>query len=150
MKLLVTSDLHLVRAWRATVLEALTQWVREASPDALVIAGDIAVAAEADTALRELRRIFPHGPIIIVFGNHDFWGGALAGCRSLGETIDRFWRVPADRYNVTLLDQENFDSNELVLLGGYGHYDLGFAVPALRFEGKIVTREHYLRGRPPS
>ncbi|HEX6564422.1 MAG TPA: metallophosphoesterase, partial [Chthoniobacterales bacterium] len=82
MKLLVTSDIHLVRAWRVTVLKVLIQWVREASPDALVVAGDIAVAAEADTVLRELRRIFPDGPIIIVLGNHDFWGGALAGCRT--------------------------------------------------------------------
>ena len=149
MKLLVTSDLHLVRAWRATVLEALTQWVREASPDALVVAGDIAVAAEADTGLRELRRIFPDGPIIVVLGNHDFWGGALAGCRTLGATVERFWQVPAERYNVTLLDQENFYSDELIFVGGYGHYDLGFAAPGLRYEGKIVTREHYLRGRPP-
>jgi predicted phosphodiesterase len=149
MKLLVTSDLHLVRAWRPMVLDALTRWVREASPDALVAAGDIAVAAEADTALRELRRVFPDGPIIIAFGNHDFWGGAVAGCRTLEATVERFWQPPAERYNVTLLDQENFDSEELVLVGGYGHYDLGFAAPGLRYEGKTVTREHYLRGRPP-
>jgi Icc-related predicted phosphoesterase len=149
MKLLVTSDLHLVRAWRPMVLDAVTRWVRGASPDALVVAGDIAVAAEADTALRELRRVFPHGPIIIALGNHDFWGGAVAGCRTLGATVERFWRAPAERYNVTLLDQENFYSAELVIVGGYGHYDLGFAAPGLRYQGKIVTREHYLRGRPP-
>lgn len=149
MKLLVTSDLHLVRAWRAIVLDALARWVREASPDALVVAGDIAVAAEADTALRELRRVFPNGPIIVALGNHDFWGGALAGCQTLGSTVERFWQGPAERYDVTLLDQENFYSDELVFVGGYGHYDLGFAVPGLRYQGKIVTREHYLRGRPP-
>src|ERR1700747_2304909 len=129
MKLLVTSDLHLVRAWAATVVEALTQWVREASPDALVVAGDIAVAAEADIGLRELRRIFPDGPIIVVLGNHDFWGGALAGCRTLGATVERFWQVPAERYHVTLLDQENFFSYELIFVGGYGLYELCFAVP---------------------
>jgi Icc-related predicted phosphoesterase len=149
MKLLVTSDLHLVRAWRPTVLEALTRWVQEASPDALVVAGDIAVAAEADTVLRELRRVLPHGPIIIALGNHDFWGGAVAGCRTLGATVERFWQAPAERYNVTLLDQENFYSEELGFVGGYGHYDLGFAAPGLRYQGKIVTREHYLGGRPP-
>jgi 3',5'-cyclic AMP phosphodiesterase CpdA len=60
MKLLVTSDLHLVRVWRPIVLATLARWVREVDPDALVIAGDLAVATEADTALRELRRLFPH------------------------------------------------------------------------------------------
>jgi hypothetical protein len=50
---------------------------------------------------------------------------------------------------VTLLDQENFYSEGLVFSGGYGHYDLGFAIPGLRYQEKIVTREHYLRGRPP-
>jgi Icc-related predicted phosphoesterase len=149
MKLLITSDLHLVRAWRVTVLNALNHWVREASPDALVIAGDIAVAAEADTVLHELRRIFSHGPIIIALGNHDFWGGAVAGCRTLEATIERFWRVPAERYDVTLLDEDIYYSDELGFAGGYGHYDLGFAAPTLRYEGKIVTREHYLQGRPP-
>jgi 3',5'-cyclic AMP phosphodiesterase CpdA len=149
MKLLVTSDLHLVRVWRPIVLAALTRWVREASPDALLIAGDIAVAAEADTVLRELRQLFPHGPILIALGNHDFWGGAANGCSTLEATIERFWQTPARRYNVMLLDQENFYSEELGFVGGYGHYDLGFAVPALRYHGKIVSRDHYLRGRPP-
>jgi 3',5'-cyclic AMP phosphodiesterase CpdA len=149
MKLLITADLHLVRAWRSIVLATLARWVRETSPDALVIAGDLAVATEADTALLELRRIFPHGPIIVALGNHDFWGGAADGCRTLGATLERFWQAPAQRYEVTLLDQENFRSDELVFVGGYGHYDLGFAVPELRYEGEIVTRDHYLRGRPP-
>jgi Icc-related predicted phosphoesterase len=149
MKLLVTSDLHLVRVWRPIVLTALTRWVREASPDALVIAGDIAVAAEADTVLRELRQLFPHGPILIALGNHDFWGGAANGCRTLEETLERFWQPPAGRFNVTLLDQENFYSDEFGFVGGYGHYDLGFAIPGLRYQGTIVSRDHYLRGRPP-
>jgi Icc-related predicted phosphoesterase len=149
MKLLVTSDLHLVRVWRPIVLGALAEWVWKVSPDALVIAGDIAVATEADTALHELRRVFPDGPIIIALGNHDFWGGVVPGCRTLGAIIERIWQAPAQRYNVTLLDQENFYSEELVLVGGYGHYDLGFAVPELRYQGEIVTHNHYLSGRPP-
>jgi Icc-related predicted phosphoesterase len=149
MKLLVTSDLHLVRMWRPIVFAALMRWVREANPDALVIAGDIAVASEADTVLRELRQLFPHGPILITLGNHDFWGGAANGCRTLEETLERFWQPPAGRYNVTLLDRENFYSDEIGFAGGYGHYDLGFAVPGLRYQGTIVSRDHYLRGRPP-
>ena len=149
MRLLVTSDLHLVRAWRPTVLAKLTQWVRDVVPNALLIAGDIAVATEAETALRELRRVFPQGPILVALGNHDYWGGATSGCRTLEETIDRFWKTPAHRYQVTLLDQENFASGEIVFAGGYGHYDLGFAVPRLRYEGTIVTQDHYLQGRPP-
>ena len=149
MKLLVTSDLHLVRVWRPIVLAKLAQWVREVEPDALLVAGDIAVAAEAETALRELRWAFPHGPIIISLGNHDFWGGALGGCRTLSATIERFWQAPAQRYDVALLDQENFSFGGVLFVGGYGHYDLGFAFPGLRYEGKVVTQHHYLHGRPP-
>jgi hypothetical protein len=63
--------------------------------------------------------------------------------------LERFWQVPAQRYEVTLLDQESFCSEELVFVGGYGHYDLGFAVPELCYQGKLVTRDHYLLGRPP-
>ena len=150
MKLLVTSDLHLVRVWRQTVLSQLAQWVRELAPDALLITGDIAVATEADTALEELRRVFTDGPIIVTLGNHDFWGGAIGGCRTLPEVIERFWKAPAQRYGVTLLDQENFYSKDVVLVGGYGHYDLGFAIPQLRYQGQVVTQEHYLSGRPPT
>jgi 3',5'-cyclic AMP phosphodiesterase CpdA len=149
VKILCTSDLHLVPAWRSNVLKVLNDWVRVLKPDALLVAGDIAVAAEADPALRELRRVFPHGPIIAALGNHDFWVGSANECRTLAEVVERFWQVPTQRYEVTLLDQENFNSPETTFIGGYGHYDLGFAVPELRYEGKTVTREHYLRGRPP-
>jgi hypothetical protein len=115
----------------------------------LLVAGDIAVAAEADAALREVRRVFRNGPIVVTLGNHDFWGAGARGCRTPTEAVERFWQQPAQRYGVTLLDQENFSFGELTFVGGYGHYDLGFAVPNLCYQGKLVTRSHYLRGRPP-
>src|SRR5258708_21627286 len=143
VKLLVTSDLHLVRVWRPIVLAKLAQWVREVAPDALLIAGDIAVAAEAETALRELRRVVPHGPIIVALANHDFLDVATGGCRTLEATIDRFWQAPAQRYNVTLLDQENFAFGAVLVVGGYGHSYIVFAVPRLRFEGKLLYHGTY-------
>src|SRR5260221_12422687 len=79
VKLLVTSDLHLVRVWRPIVLDKLAQWVREVAPDALMIAGNIAMEAEAETAFRELRRGFLHGQISIAVGNNHFCSGATGG-----------------------------------------------------------------------
>jgi 3',5'-cyclic AMP phosphodiesterase CpdA len=150
VKLLVTSDLHLVRFWRPAVLKLLEGWIHELRPDGLLIAGDIAVPAEADTALRELRRILPDGPIIIALGNHDFWANPGSGCTSLEQVIQRFWWRPADHYNVALLDVANFRLDELVFVGGYGHYDLGFACPDLCYGGQWVNQQHYLTGRPPT
>ena len=149
MRVLITADLHLVRVWRPAVIKVLEGWVREYVPDALLIAGDIAVASEAGAALNELRRVFPHGPVIAALGNHDFWVGADSSCKTLPEVIEKFWSSPGNEYEVTLLDLENFRSEDLEFVGGYGHYDLGFAFPQLRYEGQLVTREHYLQGRPP-
>ncbi|MBV9274191.1 MAG: metallophosphoesterase [Verrucomicrobia bacterium] len=150
MKLLVTSDLHLVRFWRPPVLKLLGGWIRELRPDGLLIAGDIAVPAEADTALRELRQALPDGPIITALGNHDFWANPASGCSSLEQVIQRFWWKPADLYEVALLDVANFHLDELVFVGGYGHYDLGFACPDLCYNGRWVNQQHYLTGRPPT
>jgi 3',5'-cyclic AMP phosphodiesterase CpdA len=150
MKLLVTSDLHLVRFWRPAVLKLVESWVDELLPDGLLIAGDIAVPAEADTALRALRQLFPNGPIIIALGNHDFWASPGSDCASLEQVIQRFWWKPAEQYDIALLDVANFQLGELVFVGGYGHYDLGFAFPRLCYDGQWVSRQHYLTGRPPA
>lgn len=152
MRLLVTADLHLVRAWRHAVLESLAALIGRSKPDALVVAGDLAIPAEAEVALRELRNIFPSGPILVCLGNHDFWVGPSTenGCSTLEEVIERFWNGPADRYGVTLLDQHNAELHDLTVIGAYGHYDLGFRCPDLRYEGTLVTNEDYLVGRPPT
>ena len=51
-------------------------------------------------------------------------------------------------YDVVLLDLENLSLPGITVVGGYGHYDLGFAVPDLAYDGVRVTEEDYLRGSP--
>jgi Icc-related predicted phosphoesterase len=150
VKLLLTSDLHLVPRWREAVLSRLREWIGAGRPDGLVIAGDLAVAPEAANALRYLRDIFPNGPIALTLGNHDFWSEQSRGYRSLSEVINRHWAPAADQFAVRLLDLENLPLDDITLVGAYGHYDLGFRYPNLRYDGALVTREHYLAGRPPT
>ena len=149
MRLLITSDLHLIPRWREVVLERLREWIRTNRPDGLVIAGDLSVAPEAANSLRHLREIFPDGPIALTLGNHDFWLSSGNGCHSLSEVIDRYWTPAADQFAVCLLDLQNLPLGEITLVGAYGHYDLGFRCPHLRYDGAVVTEAHYLAGRPP-
>lgn len=149
MRLLITSDLHLIPRWREVVLERLREWIRTNRPDGLVIAGDLSVAPEAANSLRHLREIFPDGPIALTLGNHDFWLSSGNGCHSLSEVIDRYWTPAADQFAICLLDLHNLPLGEITLVGAYGHYDLGFRCPHLRYDGAVVTEAHYLAGRPP-
>ena len=150
MRLLITSDLHLVPKWHEVVLSQLREWIRTHWPDGLVIAGDLAVASEAANSFRHLRNIFPDGPIALTLGNHDFWFGPSKECRSLSEVIERHWTPAADQFGICLLDLENLPLGEITLVGAYGHYDLGFRYPDLRYDGALVTTEHYLAGKPPT
>ena len=43
---------------------------------------------------------------------------------------------------------ENLHLQDVAIVGGYGHYDLGFAFPGLAYDGIPVTEEDYLRGTP--
>ena len=109
MKLLATSDLHLVPSWRSRVVKVLHGWIRDHHPDAVLIAGDLAVPAEAKTACSELRRCFPNGPIAVCLGNHDFWVGhsARESCRDLAEVVRRYWMPAVEAQQIVLLDCEN-------------------------------------------
>jgi 3',5'-cyclic AMP phosphodiesterase CpdA len=149
VKLLLTSDLHLLPRWREAVLSRLREWIKAYRPEGLVIAGDLAVAPEAPDAFRCLRDIFPNDPIAITLGNHDFWSEPGRGYRSLSEVIERCWAPAADAFSIHLLDLGNLHLSEIALVGAYGHYDLGFRYPNLRYDGAAVTTEHYLMGRPP-
>jgi 3',5'-cyclic AMP phosphodiesterase CpdA len=150
VKLLLTSDLHLVHQWRENVLSQVAEWITKHRPDALVIAGDLSVAPKSINVLRDLRKIFPDGPIALTLGNHDFWLEPGSVCRSLPDVIDRWWRPAAKQFEVTLLDRDTLPLDEITLVGGYGHYDLGFRCPELRYDGTLVTRQDYLIGKPPT
>ena len=69
-------------------------------------------------------------------------------CDSLAGVIDRYWAPAAKSLDIVLLDTGNMDLQDVTIVGGYGHYDLGFAIPGLAYNGIPVTEADYLRGRP--
>ena len=150
MRILFTADLHLLRATREGILKSVRAWISHFRPDGVVIAGDIASAAQASNALSEIRRCVPNEPIAICLGNHDFWlhEEARNECDSLSAVVDRYWVPAAQASGICLLDCENFRIGTVTIVGGYGHYDLGFALPGLAYRGVAVTEEDYIRGCP--
>ena len=150
MRILFTADLHLLRATREGILKRVRAWISLFRPDGLVIAGDIASAAQASDALGEIRCCVPDQPIAVCLGNHDFWlhEEARNECDSLSAVIDRYWVPAAQASDIGLLDRENFRIGAVTVVGGYGHYDLGFALPGLAYRGVAVTEKDYIRGCP--
>ena len=148
MKILFSADLHLLRATRDRTLERFRAWIERYRPDAVIVGGDLSSAPQASEALTEMRRSFPKGPLAVCLGNHDFWlhDKARNECRTLSAIIDRYWAPPAKALDVVLLDIQNLPLGDLTIVGGYGHYDLGFAVPGLAYGHVLVTEEDYLRG----
>lgn len=151
MRILLTADLHLLRATREHTLGIIASWVRRLHPEVMVVAGDIASAAQAAEALLALRRIFSHGGLAICLGNHDFWmhDDARQRYASLDQIVDEDWLPAARQAGVVLLDRGNLELPDLYLVGGYGHYDFGFAVPDLAYGDLMVSEADYLRGRCP-
>jgi len=150
VKILFTADLHLLRATQDRILQRLRAWIVRCRPDAVVVAGDLSSAPQADETLKKIRGCFPKGPLAVCLGNHDFWlhDSARNECHVLSAVIDRYWVPPAKSFDVVLLDLENLSLQDLTIVGAYGHYDLGFAVPDLAYDGVRVTEEDYLRGSP--
>jgi len=149
VQLLFTADIHLVGDFKTKTLEGLRAMWKSAQPDALVVAGDISESTLAEDSLKLLRRITgPDAPIAICLGNHDAWASkrALETARNLEDIEERYWRPAADRYNVTLLDCVNAQFDAFTIVGAYGHYDYGFAVPGLVIDGEEMRSEDYARG----
>jgi Icc-related predicted phosphoesterase len=151
VRILFTADLHLLRATRDQTLRRLEIWVDLYKPEVLVVAGDLSSASKAEEVFASLRACFPMGPIAVCLGNHDFWlhDSVRSEFGSLEQVVAEYWEPAAELYEVTLLDVTSCRLGEVTLIGSYGHYDLGFSVPDLRYEGVRVTEWHYLSGRPP-
>jgi Icc-related predicted phosphoesterase len=150
VKILFTADLHLLRATQDRTLLKVREWITLHRPDAFVVAGDLSSAQQAGDALKNLRGCFPQGPIAVCLGNHDFWmlDNSQRECDSLSGVIDRYWAPAARSLDIVLLDVGNLHLRDIEIVGAYGHYDFGFAVPGLAYDGILVTEKDYLRGSP--
>jgi predicted MPP superfamily phosphohydrolase len=72
MRVLFTSDTHLLGAWKSLALERLKALWIALSPDVMVVPGDIWDSSEVDESLKLLRRISGLAtPIAVCLGNHD-------------------------------------------------------------------------------
>jgi Icc-related predicted phosphoesterase len=150
MKILFTADLHLLRATQERTLGKIREWIARHRPDALVVAGDLSTAEQAGDTLKNLRGCFPQGPVAVCLGNHDFWilDNSRRECSSLSDIVERYWVPVAKALDIVLLDVGNLHLQDIAIVGGYGHYDLGFALPGLSYDGILITEEDYLRGSP--
>ncbi|MFN8665900.1 MAG: metallophosphoesterase [Gemmatimonadaceae bacterium] len=74
------TDVHLEFSSAARIAR-FTDEVRAASPDVLLLAGDIATARSLTTALSLLEARLPC-PTYFVLGNHDFYGGSIRSVRA--------------------------------------------------------------------
>lgn len=153
MRVLLTSDLHLnipARcSYRGTLgVEQFAAALREQRPDAVVIAGDVGTAEHARHWMRQLRDAVGDCTLAVCLGNHDLWLPPEQHHRhpTLASVVQDYWRLACSEVEAILLDETNADLGEVVVVGGYGHYDLGLASPDLHIGGTRITREIYLEG----
>jgi len=146
MRVAFTSDLHIdITAHNRKLLPYLVEEIERLSPDALVLAGDIANTLSGwDDALE----VFHCLGIMkfIVPGNHDIW---IESKSALRRAQDSTWKyniaLPAcaARYGFHYLPQHPLVVADLGFVGSLGWYDYSFRDE--RLEGLISTRE-YERG----
>lgn len=153
MRILFTADLHLnipARSPRTdrTSFDLFAELVGRENPDAVVIAGDIGTPANAPRHLAAIRNVTGERRLAVALGNHDFWldESDHAQFSSLKDVAMRFWSEPCRRAGATLLDFENLEVEDIAIVGGYGHFDLGLAEPDLYVGGVPVTEKIYLSG----
>lgn len=75
------TDLHLDFVEDSKQIEQFRQSIVELNPDAVLIGGDIAVAATVEASLLMLAGCLQR-PIYFVLGNHDFYKGSIVGIRA--------------------------------------------------------------------
>lgn len=146
MRVAFTSDLHIdITAHNRELLPYLVEEIERLSPDALVLAGDIANTLSGwDVALEAFRRV---GIMkFVVPGNHDIW---IESKRALKRAQDSTWKydvalpASAGRHGFHYLPQHPVLVGDVWFVGSLGWYDYSFRDE--RLEGVISTRE-YERG----
>jgi 3',5'-cyclic AMP phosphodiesterase CpdA len=146
MRVAFTSDLHIdITAHNRKLLPYLADEIERLSPDALVLAGDIANTLLGwEFALQAFGRL---GIMkLIVPGNHDIW---IESKRAFEKSRDSTWKynvaLPAScaRHGFHYLPQHPLLAGDVWFVGSLGWYDYSFRDE--RLEGSIGIRD-YERG----
>lgn len=153
MRILFTADLHLNMSSRShrtgrTAFDVFSEVVEHENPEAVVIAGDIGSPAQAARHLVAIRNTVGERILALALGNHDFWleSSSHTQFSCLDQVITCYWREPARDVGAILLDRENAPLGDVIVVGGYGHFDLGLAEPDLHVRGRRITEDIYLSG----
>lgn len=85
-KLAWLTDLHLEFVRDDATMEGLAASVRDAGPDAVLVGGDTGTAASLEHHLRWLEEALGV-PVYFVLGNHDCYGGSIAGSREVAARV---------------------------------------------------------------
>ncbi len=140
MRLLVTADLHYNHARSRPVAIDLIDRMNQAGGDALLVAGDTAVA-DGDWLERCLERFTIRGPRLFLCGNHELWTHSADSHALFTEDLPR--RVRALGWH--WLEGDPWIGGDIAVVGTMGWYDYTFASPAL-----AIPKRFYEAGMSPA
>lgn len=127
-------------------VKAFCDKVMEASPDSVVITGDISTAEFIEIHLMWLETYLPNVPIYFVLGNHDYYNGSIADVRARLAKYDGT-KTRTQWLNVSGVVQL---TEKTALVGHDGWYDGGYSD---WFKSTLMMNEYFLvdemRHQPP-
>ncbi len=108
-----------------TALGQIRAAVGRARPDLLVVAGNVGDPREAERWLLALREAADGVPVAICLGHRDHWWPPEQWEKvpSAAAVREKFWRPACEAAGVRCLDYGNADLGDLIVTGGYGHFD---------------------------
>ena len=126
MKILFTSDLHIINSTMHQQLGIVRKKIKKEKPDVLVVSGDVSddIYIKADDLLG-----FLDVPVVYCLGNHEFVRNEM-GANTVENTLN-FYKSKIGKNNAHCLDVE-------------GHFDIG----NVRFVGNVLWYDGTLSNRP--
>jgi 3',5'-cyclic AMP phosphodiesterase CpdA len=147
MRLLVTADLHYNHAKSKPLAIDLIDQINRAGADAILLAGDTAIA-DGDDLETCLARFTTRGPKLFLCGNHELWTRQADSHHLFTHDLPR--RIQALGWQ--WLETTPFMARAFAIVGTIGWYDYSFASPLLNiprrfYEAKISpgAAEHFKR-----
>ncbi|MBQ3310074.1 metallophosphoesterase [Candidatus Saccharibacteria bacterium] len=133
LKIAIISDLHFSHQVKDQKLAALTKFLKKLRPSYIFLPGDLIDYAdmvddvrEAERLLRHLENIAKIAPLLISYGNHDFYRRTAGGWQE--DRSESFFADVATLKNVHLLDDRAFTDQNIYALGinlGFNYYGNG-------------------------